>query len=81
MILILDETRTFTRSKRWIIEREKESILLLSEDKVLKIHEEKLLDIFGALAGYIQLFMDITFEAQKQTAHRRKYRSLYQAQQ
>lgn len=57
-----DETRTFIQNKRWIIEREKENILLLSENRVLKIHEEKLLDIFGKLAGYIQLFMDITLE-------------------
>jgi len=60
--LLDEETRTFTRSKRWIVEREKESIRLLSEDRVLKIHEEKLLDVFGILAGYIQLFMDITLE-------------------
>ena len=60
--LLDEETRTFTRSKRWIVEREKESIRLLSENRVLKIHEEKLLDVFGILAGYIQLFMDITLE-------------------
>jgi len=60
--ILLDETKTFTRNKRWILEREKERILLLSENMVLKIHEEKLLDIFGKLAGYIQLFIDITLE-------------------
>lgn len=59
---LLDETKAFTRSKRWIVEREKESIRLVSENRVLKIHEEKLLDVFGILAGYIQLFMDITLE-------------------
>lgn len=59
---LLDETKTFTRNKRWLFEREKERILLLSENRVLKIHEEKLLDIFGILAGYIQLFMDNTLE-------------------
>ncbi len=62
---LLDETKTFTRSKRWILEREEEGTLLLSEHKVLKIHEEKLLDIFGMLAGYIQLFMDITLAHQQ----------------
>jgi transcriptional regulator with PAS, ATPase and Fis domain len=59
---LLDETKAFTRSKRWIVEREKESIRLVSENRVLKIHEEKLLDVFGILAGYIQIFMDITLE-------------------
>jgi len=57
---LLDETRTFTRSKKWSIEREEEGVLLISKDRVLKIHEENLLDIFGVLAGYIQLFMDTT---------------------
>ncbi len=61
---LLDETRTYTRSKRWILERKNESIRLLSENRVLKIQEEELLDIFGILAGYIQLFMDITLEYQ-----------------
>jgi PAS domain S-box-containing protein len=61
---LLDGTDTFTRNKRWIFEREKESIRLLSENRVLKIQEEKLLDIFGILAGYIHLFMDITLEYQ-----------------
>ncbi len=59
---ILDEPKTVTRNKRWIFERKKERILLLSENRVLKIHEEKLLDIFGKPAGYIQLFMDNTLE-------------------
>lgn len=59
---LFDETQTSTRSKRWIIDQEKENIRLLSEDRVLKIQEEELLDIFGILAGYIQLFMDVTLE-------------------
>ncbi len=58
---LIDETQTFTRSKIWRIEQE-EDIRLISADKVLKIQEDKLLDIFGALAGYIHLFMDITLE-------------------
>ncbi len=45
---------------------EKESTLLLSKDKVLKIHQERLLDIFGILAGYVYLFLDITLERQCQ---------------
>ncbi|MFO7749045.1 MAG: PAS domain-containing protein [Desulfobacteraceae bacterium] len=61
---LLAETKTVTRTKRWILDREKERILLPSENRVLKINEEKLLDIFGKLAGYIQLFMDITLEYQ-----------------
>ncbi|BBO73480.1 hypothetical protein DSCW_08970 [Desulfosarcina widdelii] len=59
---LLDETKAFTRSKKWIVERKNESVRLLSEDRVLKILEEKLLDVFGIPAGYIQIFMDITFE-------------------
>lgn len=59
---LLDETTGLTRSKRWILELEKESTLLVSENRVLKIHEAKLLDIFGMPAGYIQLFKDITLE-------------------
>lgn len=56
------ETRAFTRNKKWVLEQDKKRILLLSENRVLEIQEEKLLDIFGMLAGYIQLFMDITLE-------------------
>ena len=59
----LDETKTFTQNKRWILEQEKEHILLFSENRVLKVQEEKLLDTFGKLAGYIQLFMDISLES------------------
>ena len=59
---LLNETRTLTRSKRWIVEWEKEGTLLLSKDRALKIIEEELLDVFGILAGYIQIFMDVTFE-------------------
>ena len=58
----LDETKTFTKSKRWLIEREEDSILLLSKNKILKLHDERLLDIFGVLAGHIYLFIDITLE-------------------
>ncbi|WP_319525488.1 PAS domain-containing protein [uncultured Desulfosarcina sp.] len=61
---LLDETMPLTRSKRWTVERGKEGTLLLSEDRALKILEEKLLDVFGILAGYIQIFMDVTFEHQ-----------------
>lgn len=61
---LLDENKTFTQNKEWILEPEKERILLLAENRVLKIQEEKLLDIFGKLAGYIQLFMDSTLEYQ-----------------
>lgn len=59
---LLHETKTLTQNKRWILEREKKCILLLSENRVLKIHEEKLLDTFGIPAAYIQLFMDNTLE-------------------
>ncbi|TWI70749.1 PAS domain S-box-containing protein/diguanylate cyclase (GGDEF)-like protein [Desulfobotulus alkaliphilus] len=58
----IDESRKFTRSKKWIIEQEEENTLMLSQDTVLKIHNEPLLDIFGILAGYIYLFVDITLE-------------------
>ncbi|TYT74235.1 sensor domain-containing diguanylate cyclase [Desulfobotulus mexicanus] len=58
----IDESRKFTRSKKWIIEQEEENTLLLSQDAVLKIHNEPLLDIFGIPAGYIYLFIDITLE-------------------
>ncbi len=58
----LDETKTFTKSKRWLIEREEETTLLLSKNKILKLHDERLLDIFGVLAGHIYLFIDITLE-------------------
>ncbi len=61
---LLDETKTFTRNKKWIIEQKKEGIQFLSENRVLKMHEEKLLDTFGKLAGYIHLFMDVTLEHQ-----------------
>jgi len=59
---LLDETKTFTRSKKWSLEQTEENILLISENKVLRIQEEKLLDTFGMLAGYILLFMDTTLE-------------------
>lgn len=59
---LLDETRTFTRSKKWSLEETEERTLLISENKVLKIQEEALLDTFGMLAGYILLFMDTTLE-------------------
>ncbi len=58
----LDESRAFTKSKRWIIERGDEGTLLLSQEKILKIHDEQLLDIFGVMAGHIYLFFDITLE-------------------
>jgi diguanylate cyclase (GGDEF)-like protein/PAS domain S-box-containing protein len=61
---LIDESKTFTRNKRWIIQREKERTLLLSKNKVLKIHDERLLDIFGVLAGHVYLFVDITLEHQ-----------------
>ncbi len=61
---LIDESKSFTRSKGWIIEREKEGMLLLSKNKVLKIHDERLLDIFGVLAGHVYLFVDITLEHQ-----------------
>ena len=59
---LLDETRIFNRSDRWIMEQDEEKTLLLSKNKVLKVHKEKLLDIFGILAGYVYLFVDITLE-------------------
>lgn len=62
---LLDETRTFTRSKRWLLDWEENCMLLLSENKILKVHEEQLLDIFGMPAGFIHLFMDITLEHQR----------------
>ncbi|ABA89535.1 diguanylate cyclase, PAS domain-containing [Syntrophotalea carbinolica DSM 2380] len=61
---LIDESKSFTRSKKWIIEKEKEGTLLLSKNKVLKIHDEKLLDTFGVLAGHVYLFVDITLEHQ-----------------
>lgn len=61
---LMDETHTFTRSKKWILEQDQENATLLSKDKALKVHEEKLLDIFGNTAGLIYLFMDITLEHQ-----------------
>ncbi|MBM9518236.1 diguanylate cyclase [Desulforhopalus vacuolatus] len=61
---LIDESKSFTRSKKWIIEKGKEGTLLLSKDKVLKIHQESLLDIFGILAGHVYLFIDITLEHQ-----------------
>ncbi|MCG8552643.1 MAG: diguanylate cyclase, partial [Desulfobacterales bacterium] len=61
---IMDETRTFTRNKRWILEQDQENTTLLSKDTVLKVNEEKLLDIFNNLAGFIYLFTDITLEHQ-----------------
>lgn len=61
---LIDESKPYTRSKRWLIEREEEGTLLLSKNKVLKIHDEKLLDIFGVLAGHVYLFVDITLEHQ-----------------
>ena len=61
---LLDETKLYTRSKRWIIEKDEESTLLLSKNKVLKIHDERLLDIFGGHAGHVYLFVDITLEHQ-----------------
>ncbi|MDD2464475.1 MAG: diguanylate cyclase [Desulfobulbus sp.] len=60
----IDESKPYTRSKRWLIEKEDGNIFLLSKNKVLKIHEEKLLDIFGVLAGHVFLFVDITLEYQ-----------------
>nr|WP_321467715.1 diguanylate cyclase [uncultured Desulfobulbus sp.] len=61
---LIDASKPYTRSKRWLIEREDGAILLLSKNKVLKIHEERLLDIFGGLAGHVYLFVDITLEHQ-----------------
>lgn len=58
----ISQSRNFTRSKRWIIEREEDEVLLLSKDKILKIQDEPLLDTFGVLAGHIFLFQDITHE-------------------
>lgn len=62
---LLDSTGNFTKSKRWLIDRETENTLLLSKKQVLKLHDEKLLDIFGVLAGHIYLFIDITLEHQQ----------------
>ena len=61
---LMDETHTFTRSKRWILEQDQDNTILLSKDTALKIHEEKLLDTFGNPAGFIYLFTDITLEHQ-----------------
>jgi diguanylate cyclase (GGDEF)-like protein/PAS domain S-box-containing protein len=60
----LDKTKTFTKSKQWIVEREEGKILFLSKDKVLEVHKEKLLDVFGVLAGHIYLFVDMTLQHQ-----------------
>ena len=60
----LNENSDFIRDKNWIMEKDDENSLLLNKDKVIKIREEKLLDVFGILAGYIYLFMDITLEHQ-----------------
>jgi len=62
---LLDSTKTFSKSKRWMIDRESENTLLFSKNKVLKLHHENLLDIFGILAGHIYLFIDITLEQQQ----------------
>ena len=59
---LLDETKMFTKSRRWILEDEEDYSLLVSKEKVLKIHEETIVDVFGAPAGYIYIFMDITIE-------------------
>lgn len=61
---LIDKSKSYTHSKRWIIKREAEGTLLLSRNKVLKIHDERLLDIFGVLAGHVYLFVDITLEHQ-----------------
>ena len=61
---LLDETQTFTHSKKWAIERKKNDLLLVSDKTVLKLREENLLDIFGALAGYLHIFMDTTLAYQ-----------------
>jgi diguanylate cyclase (GGDEF)-like protein/PAS domain S-box-containing protein len=58
----IDVTKNFTRNKKWIIEHDEEGLLLLSKNRVLKVHNEDLLDVFGALAGYIYLFIDISIE-------------------
>ncbi len=60
----IDESKPYTRSKKWLIEREGEGTLLVSKNKVLKIHDEKLLDVFGGLAGHVYLFVDVTLEHQ-----------------
>ena len=65
---LMNVTKTLFKSKRWIIERDEEGILLLSEKSVLRVHEEKLLDVFRVLAGYIYLYMDITLEQQRKNA-------------
>jgi len=60
----LDETKSFTKSRRWTLEQEGESTLLLSKNKILKVNDEKILDIFGVFAGHVYLFVDITLEHQ-----------------
>ena len=60
--VFIDESRMFTKSKRWIFEEGEDGTLLLSKDKVLKIHDEQLLDTFGMMAGHIYLFLDVTLE-------------------
>lgn len=61
---LIDESKSYTRSKRWLIEREADGTLLISKNKVLKIHDEKLLDVFDVLAGHVYLFIDVTLEHQ-----------------
>jgi len=61
----VDESKKFTLSKRWIIEREEEGTLLLSKHNALKIQRENLLDIFGVQAGQVYIFVDVTFEHQQ----------------
>lgn len=58
----IDKTKSYTCSKRWIIEQEDDCTLLLSKNRILKLHDENLLDIFGVQAGHIYLFVDITLE-------------------
>jgi PAS domain S-box-containing protein len=60
--ILRDEIKRIAPDRNWKVEQENERILLLSEKSVLKVNEEKLLDIFGKLAGYIELFIDITLE-------------------
>lgn len=58
----LNESKTVTRSKRWIIESEDDSTFFLSRDRVLQFHDETLRDVFGAEAGHVYLFWDVTLE-------------------
>ncbi len=48
--------------KKWHFRSGHRGNYLYGNDKILKIQKETLVDIFGEIAGYIHLYIDITFE-------------------